>query len=63
MSSSTPASCNKFWSRIEAIVEASGDFIEQMCMQYAYKFFWNFYSNVWTLTIYFIVLDVSVGLS
>jgi hypothetical protein len=24
--------CKKFWSRIEAIVEASGDFIEQMCM-------------------------------
>ncbi len=24
--------CKKFRSRIEAIVEASGDFIEQMCM-------------------------------
>jgi hypothetical protein len=24
--------CKKFWSLIEAIVEASGDFIEQKCM-------------------------------
>jgi hypothetical protein len=25
-------SCKKFWTQIEAIVEASRDFIEQMCM-------------------------------
>ncbi len=24
--------CKKSWSRIEAIVQASGDFIEQMCI-------------------------------
>jgi hypothetical protein len=24
--------CKKFWSWIEAIVEANGDIIEQMCM-------------------------------
>ena len=24
--------CQRFWSQIEAVVEASGDFIEQMCM-------------------------------
>jgi hypothetical protein len=34
--------CKMFQSRIEAIVEASGDIIEQMCMQYAYKLFLKF---------------------
>jgi hypothetical protein len=24
--------CQRFWSQIEAVVEASGDFIKQMCM-------------------------------
>ncbi len=24
--------CQRFWSQMEAIVEASGDLIEQMCM-------------------------------
>jgi hypothetical protein len=31
-----------FLSRIEVIVEASGDFIEQMCIKYAYKPFLKF---------------------
>jgi hypothetical protein len=29
--------CKMFQSHIEANVEASGDFIKQMCMLYAYK--------------------------
>ncbi len=29
--------CKKFRSRIEAVVEASGNFSEQMYMKYAYK--------------------------
>jgi hypothetical protein len=24
--------CHRFWSQIEAVVEASGDLIKQMCM-------------------------------
>jgi hypothetical protein len=24
--------CQRFWSQIEAVVEASGDLIKQMCM-------------------------------
>jgi hypothetical protein len=32
----------KFWSRIEAVVDASGDFIKKLCMKYAYTLFLKF---------------------
>ncbi len=51
--------CKMSQSRIEAIVEASGDFIDQMNTHI--NFFWNFHSNVYTLSIYFIALNESVG--
>jgi hypothetical protein len=34
--------CKMFQSHIEAHLEASGDFIKQMCMLYAYKLFLKF---------------------
>jgi hypothetical protein len=34
--------CQRFWSQIEAVLEASGDLIKQMCMFCVYKFFLKF---------------------
>jgi hypothetical protein len=52
--------CQRFWSQIEAIVEASGDLILKMCMQCVYKLFLKFsLKYIHPITIYFIVLNVS----
>jgi hypothetical protein len=35
-------SYKKFWSRIEAVIGARGDFIKKLCMQYAYTLLLKF---------------------
>ncbi len=50
----------KFWSRIQAFVSASGDFIKKLCMQYAYTLFLKFSVRFVHPNYFFIVLNVSV---
>jgi hypothetical protein len=53
--------CKMFQSRIEAIVGASGVLLNKCVCNMYINFFRNFHSNVYTLTIYFIALNESVG--
>ncbi len=50
----------KFWSRIEDVVDANGDFYKIIVYEICIYTFSEIFSNASTLTIYFIVLNVSV---